>query len=80
MVVWKILLPLPFCCIAKNSRSSTGTSIIRNTGNDNEELASYQSMVLSLLYQFLSLSNAETFKNHFSAIFSALSTSNNALL
>jgi len=46
----------------------------------NKGLASYQSMILSLLYQFLSLCNAENFKNYFSAIFSALLTSNNALV
>jgi hypothetical protein len=150
MVARKILLPLSFCCIAKYSTSSTGITIIRNTGNKEEEeererrtrerkkdkgekeggggegkeeeegkeggkrrrhcfkffepsdfphqynfgmhllplllfilnkrLALYQSMVLSLFYQFLSLSNVETFENYFSAIFSALSTSNNALV
>jgi hypothetical protein len=37
MVVWKILLPLYFCCIAKYSRSCTGTTIIKNTGKDEEE-------------------------------------------
>jgi hypothetical protein len=37
MVVWKILMPLYFCCIAKYSRSCTGTTIIKNTGEEEEE-------------------------------------------
>jgi hypothetical protein len=37
MVVWKIWLPLYFCCIAKYSRSDTSTTTIKNIGSEEEE-------------------------------------------